>query len=250
LGIVCFGTLACCLAIENVFLRVALISLNAFVILQTGGRSCLIASAITISVYIILTVSIQRSRFVKFAFVAALLILVCVGAIYANEIAGLTSTLLFLNDPNRGLGSGFTGRMDAWQEAYQLFLKNPILGIGFRTHERYITTLPSAHNGYVSVLAETGILGVSSILLLIGFCSWRVLKMAKTGDQTARIGVSFVAGYLFVSMFERILVNFGSPTSVLMWVFLLMPRWPRPGAESRLAYDAEPKVYSLALANS
>src|SRR5258707_14699876 len=55
LGIVCFGTLACCLAIGNVIIRFTLIVLNIFVILQTGGRSCLIASAITVFVHLVLT---------------------------------------------------------------------------------------------------------------------------------------------------------------------------------------------------
>jgi O-antigen ligase len=232
LAIVSFGALACCLAISNVILRCALVAINLIVIIETQGRGSLLAAAITLATYLALTRSYgsKRTRLWVFVQVAGVVCALAALVIYWREIVDTVSALLFLDDRYRGVGSGFTGRTDAWQEAYQLFSDNPIFGIGFRVHGNYMSgPIKSAHNGYLSMLADAGIAGLATALLLLAVCSWRVLKMARSGDRTAIVGLSFVLGYLFVAIFERLLINFGSATSTLMWVFLFMPIWLRPG---------------------
>ena len=151
-------------------------------------------------------------------------------AVYWREIIDAASALLFLDDKYRGVGSGFTGRTDAWQEAYQFFVDNPWFGVGFRVHGQYMSgVIKSAHNGYLSMLADSGLVGLITALALIGACAKRLMGMARAGDHLAIIGLSFVVGYLFIAFFERLLINFGSATSTLMWIFLLMPKWPRAG---------------------
>lgn len=245
LGLICFGILVCSLATRNMFLRTTLVAINFAVIIQTQARSCLLASVISILVFILLTHTHKKIRSS-----AAIVVLGSLGItgiafylLYQQETVDFISNLLFLNDRYRGFGTGFTGRLDAWHEAYQMFLANPVFGIGFRTHEQYMTTLSSAHNGYLSTLAETGAFGIVTILSLICICSRRLYKVARAGDEVAIVGFAFVVGYLFVSMFERFLVNFGSPTSALMWIFLFMFRGPNPlvlkdVGKPRLAVDS------------
>jgi O-antigen ligase len=239
LAIVSFGALACCLAIPNLILRIALVTLNLIIILETQGRGSLLAAAITVGAYLTLTNlhATRRTRLWAFTQLASVVCGLAVLAVYWREIVDAVSALLFIEDRYRGVGSGFTGRTDAWQEAYQLFADNPIFGVGFRVHGDYMSgVIKSAHNGYLSMLADAGVVGLTTALALIAVCSWRLLKMARQGDRTAIIGFSFILGYLFVAIFERLLINFGSATSTLMWVFLLMPHWQRPGMAVQSPY--------------
>ena len=234
-AVVSFGALVCCLAIPNVILRFALVGLNVLVILETQGRGSLLAAAIALITYLILlrSYAIKRTRLSVFVQGTVVVSVLAVLAIYWREAIDTTSALLFLEDRYRGVGSGFTGRTDAWQEAYQLFADNPIFGLGFRIHEQYMSgPIKSAHNGYLSMLADAGVAGLLTALTLLMVCASRVAAMARRGDRTAILGLSFVLGYLFVSIFERLLVNFGSATSALMWVFLFIPKWQRPGVEN------------------
>jgi O-antigen ligase len=128
-----------------------------------------------------------------------------------------------LNDRYRGLGTGFTGRVGAWEEALDLFRENPVFGVGFRMHERYMTAASSAHNGYLSLLAETGAVGALLFLVFTGYLLWRLFRRAAAGEPIAVVGFSFVTGYLFIAAFERLFLNMGNPTSVLAWMFLMLP---------------------------
>lgn len=230
LAVVCFGVLSCSLLAQNLVMRSTMIALNLSVIFETQSRSCLVGSMITLLFYIVLSnTRAMRRRLGPIAVIGIITVTVCFGVMFREQITERVSAALFLEDRDRGIGTGFTGRLEAWDEAYQMFLTSPVFGIGFRMHERFMTTLSSAHNGYFSTLAETGAAGICSALILIGTCAWRLLTMSRSGDSIAIVGFSFVSGFLFVAMFERYLINFGTSTAVLMWIFLLMPRWPRPG---------------------
>jgi len=59
------------------------------------------------------------------------------------------------------------GRIDAWYEGTQMFIANPLFGVGVGnfTEHNYLT----AHNSFVLVLAETGIIGFTIWLALVGY---------------------------------------------------------------------------------
>ena len=197
LGLICFGILVSALSIRNLILCSALVAVNFFVIIETQARSCLLASVISIAVYVLFTHTHKDTKSMAPMVALTSLAVACIAVcfLYQQEIVDSISNLLFLNDRYRGFGTGFTGRLDAWEEAYQMFVANPFFGIGFRTHEQYMTTLPSAHNGYLSTLAETGAFGIASALALISTCSWRLFKIARSGDRMAIVGFAFVVGY-------------------------------------------------------
>jgi len=223
LALVAYSILATCLGIRRKVLAYTLVGVNFVVIIATQGRGALIASVIAVTVYTMLYQT--RKRGFRGALVLAGLgvLVMAVALAYRTQAIDALTSVLFINDRYRGVGTGFTGRLDAWREAFDLFRHHPILGVGFRQHERYMTILPSAHSGYLSMLAETGILGFLSVMVLISKCAWRLFRMAMSGHELAMLGMSFVGGYLFIAIFERFLINVGNPTSMLAWLFLLMP---------------------------
>ena len=56
-------------------------------------------------------------------------------------------------------GGALSGRWGIWMESREVFLDRPIIGVGLDAHRAAIPTGKEAHNTYVSVLVETGLVG-------------------------------------------------------------------------------------------
>jgi O-antigen ligase len=138
---------------------------------------------------------------------------------------------LQLDSRERGMGSGFTGRVDAWGEAVKVFQTYPAFGVGFRMQDRYIefSGLHSAHNGYLGLLVELGVSGLSLFLVWLGIRTVGLLKHARREDEFAILGLSLWGGYAFQAFFDNHLISAGNATSLIMLVLLLKP--------SQLAYS-------------
>ena len=86
-----------------------------------------------------------------------------------------------------------------WPRAIKAFLKNPLLGTGFSS-----ITL-ATDNDYLRVIGETGILGFTSFMLIIGSILMLIRKAILNISKFNVIEKSFVAGYS--GGFIGILVN-------------------------------------------
>lgn len=78
-------------------------------------------------------------------------------------------------------------RFFLWQGAWQLFLQHPILGTGAYTYSDLYQTVridPSgpglyAHNDYLQILAETGLIGLGLLLALLALCLYFVYRSLR-----------------------------------------------------------------------
>ncbi len=222
LGLISFGVLMCSLAIPSRILAGALIGANLLVIVETQSRSALASALLGLMVFAALKANQVNKRQVALALAGMGLLCAVLLMTYYDNVESWVSSLFFLNDKYRGLGTGFTGRVDAWQEALALFFQNPAFGVGFRMHERYMTTLSSAHNGYLSLLAEVGVAGVIPLVSLTLLAGRSLFRKAISGDPIAILGMSYITGYALLVIFERLFLNMGNPTSILAWMFLLI----------------------------
>ena len=91
-------------------------------------------------------------------------------------------------------------------------------------HEFYPGLELGSHNGYLSLLAETGIVGTIPVLILFVLGLAELIRQARAGKFVGKVGTSLVVAYLFHCFFERYVINFGNPTSILVIVFLFVPR--------------------------
>ncbi len=124
----------------------------------------------------------------------------------------IANDVLKLNDTNRGLDSGFSGREGVWDNTIQLWLEHPVFGVGFRQHEQ-ILDYPS-HNGYLAMLADTGVFGffVYCALLVSSFAAaWRANEPA-----TRNVLIATIVAYAVMSLFERRAINTGNPFGFLI----------------------------------
>jgi len=124
----------------------------------------------------------------------------------------IANHVLFLNDPNRGMGTGLTGREGLWRDAIAAWMKAPLLGVGFHQSDQY-TELIGAHNAYLATLADMGLCGLAIYSL---FLAWSLVAALSIRDpQTRRYVVAFIVGYAMYGLFEARAFNIGNPLSLL-----------------------------------
>jgi O-antigen ligase len=105
--------------------------------------------------------------------------------------------------------STFTERVVVWKAALAIFVNNPIFGTGYGTGRYLVGDLLrqysyQIHNDYLSVLLETGVVGLT--LFLIWHGQW-LISLFKT-YQTARLGYDktlelVVFAVFFISLISR-----------------------------------------------
>ncbi|MFZ5802846.1 MAG: O-antigen ligase family protein [Candidatus Omnitrophota bacterium] len=117
--------------------------------------------------------------------------------------------------------SAWDWRQDTWREILPLFYQKPLLGHGLATVEIEFGIL--AHNDYLRLLAETGILGFLAYLLLmlnLMAVTWRDFR--KTRSELARglqIGlIAMTVGFLCREFADNTLRN----TVVMIYFWLLV----------------------------
>lgn len=200
---------------------------GAITMLQASSREHIVAL-----VAILMVVAALHLKDVNRPRLLALMAVSCVVLVAAtvlfdpyvlNAINYIDTNVLLLNSPQRGLDSGFTGRTDVWAWTIELWLKSPLLGVGFRRHEQFI--LVPAHNAYLAMLADTGILGLLIFLFLLVASLGAAWGMRD--PRTRRFVMSVLVGYVVIGFFDRRTINGGNPYSLffLMCCSLALADW-------------------------
>ena len=136
-------------------------------------------------------------------------------------------------------------RVELWEKAWYLFSRSPIFGIGFGrfndiesvnyyrlngylgtlslyTDSNFVFSFSTAHNSYLHILAETGIVGLGLLILFWVLC-YRIIYKAynfSTNLYYKRIYLSALASIiaLFVLSFTE---NYMSSTTIMICVSML-----------------------------
>jgi O-antigen ligase len=164
--------------------------------------------------------------------------LLLVGGAFAFLVLMIGGALVLANDSSmlRGLGLGgpaevSNGRLHFWYVALQIFKDNCVLGAGLDAFgvafTRYDTwngvfRIEQAHNDYLQILADAGILGFACIAAFIYFLFRRGLQVVFSTRDRFRRGVATGAlagclGILLHSFFD-----FPLRTPANAFVFLLL----------------------------
>ncbi len=111
-------------------------------------------------------------------------------------------------------------RLAHWQAAFGMATDHPWIGVGFGAYElaypryelmNWPNALGHAHNFYINLLAETGIIGLTGYLVacvLIVIMTLRVLKNETAFRRGVALGILGVWGHLAVhSLFDKLYVN-------------------------------------------
>ena len=134
--------------------------------------------------------------------------------------------ILAISEPSRGIGSGFTGRLDTWSRTVRTLSDGSWLtGRGLRSSD---SLYPMIDNSYLVLLYDLGLLP----LILI---TWRFLSIVvkalkayfRTGDkahqQLSLSCVMLVVALLVASISQRYLFAVGNPYSLLAFFLFATP---------------------------
>jgi hypothetical protein len=89
----------------------------------------------------------------------------------------LINDVMRMNDPNRGLNTGLTGRTEGYQMAWNGFIESPIFGNGFKEYS-------FVHNGFLLTLAESGIFAFIGMTYLF----FTTIRSAIKGKRWSSMG--------------------------------------------------------------
>jgi O-antigen ligase len=120
---------------------------------------------------------------------------------------------------------GGTGRTDIWQVGWRMVQAHPVRGVGagnFQTssihfllepgsiqRDEFIVDTPKvAHNTYLQVLAELGIVGAALFVAILGFSLLCTLKAARIFERLGDTTLEVLSRALLVSLFGVLAADF------------------------------------------
>ncbi len=164
----------------------------SYLILMSGARQALLGFVVIF--FIRMTLLSNKRKFTRFIFyaVAVLLIIGFFMLLQNLDISILNSTL----------EEGDSERMIIWTMALNLFLDNPVWGVGLGGFHLYVIDYPWPHNFVLEILCECGLYGAVSLLLVSMFYIYRNKITVK--HLTSRNLYYFIFVFAF---FVRVMVS-------------------------------------------
>lgn len=156
-------------------------------------RTKVIGKLLCISVFSALLYGIyltdSRGTFLGAAALIAIYLLITKGGtkliLFGIAIGPVIATLIAARGGVSAADASASGRLDAWYHGIQMFLSNPVFGVGMGNFVEWHRR--TAHNSFVMVSSELG---------FIGYCLW-----------AGAIFLTVLAGYYIVKNKSRILEN-------------------------------------------
>lgn len=157
------------------WLNLAYLPLAFLGITLTGTRMALIATVPAILFGIVSLGNLRRRQRVFISLLAIAGILAIIPFIPANSVERLLTTGQEISTGALG------GRSHIWRMGLQTFAEHPVLGVGSGAFKTAVGIGNVAHNTFVSILTETGIVGLALFLGMVGFSVIQAQKHPPTG---------------------------------------------------------------------
>jgi O-antigen ligase len=151
-------------------LNILYIPLALFAILITGSRTSLFA-LIPAIIYIARPKRLDIGQFIIIAVFLIASLFVILTIIPQQVIARLATASTSISSQDIG------GRVAIWKGALTVFSQHPVFGAGAGTNN--ITIGGSAHNTYLSILAETGLIGLFLFLCILALVLNQAARLFK-----------------------------------------------------------------------
>jgi O-antigen ligase len=177
--------IAYCFFIENEgrrirWLYVAHLALAGATILLSASRGAMLAVAVALTIVPATAARLQRRQLAAIAVTAALMMAA------ALFVVPETSGQRLATIPEELTGGDLSGRSLIWAAGVELFREHPFLGVGAGAYVhgvRSSVAVPNvAHNTFLSVVAELGIVGLGLLCGLLAFlvvCAVELSWLAK-----------------------------------------------------------------------
>jgi len=221
-----------------------------------NSRGTIIAVAAFLGVYLLLMKGSNRAILISIAgiFILAFATLMPTGKHVLQE------KVLQSASKARGVGSGFSGRVERWKRGYDVFRRKPFLGEGFRASSLRTVDTVGGHSGYINLLKDTGLFGT---VLVLGaylydarrrFYWLRKIRRQYGFEQvplwlkdSVQINVIMCSLYVVmagVMIYEPVYLHLGSPFTVMFFIFLCSPLELVPPQPAQQWRGAQSLAYS------
>jgi O-antigen ligase len=188
-------------------------------VMLTFARSAWLALLAVLAVYF--SITNKRKQAVSILAAAAVILVIAgtmfgnFGQIFNNRITSLVHE------------SSAQSRLVIWKQALKIIINRPITGVGLANYDYGLEAFNAspylavpAHNNYLQVWAETGILGLTalSMIILQGFrLSYRTYKSRDAGIST--LGLCFILMWIWFTIQGIFDTNiFDDKVSILFWI--------------------------------
>lgn len=220
----CIGLIA--LSFDNKsYLSWALVVLAVFVIIISLSRAAVIASLVGLVFYYFRPLLFNLKFLSRLVFGFVVLILCVVpfkldSILKSSYVTPITSYIEKVT--NKPVADN--GRLKLWAYSTALISESPIYGHGVEARRSWNKTLSngdeitlSPHNYYISIILETGLLGMATVLLLIT----RVLSLINLyKTNISKIGLPVLVAILFHQAFATSLTTGSVMVGAYMWFIL------------------------------
>ncbi|MBV8143229.1 MAG: O-antigen ligase family protein [Verrucomicrobia bacterium] len=201
----------------------AALPLYSMVVLQS--RDSLLAAAIALVFAVVSWTRRNESKMFStylllafFGSVTVCALMTLSGSHLWDSVGQTFDNLFMIDDKYRGIGSGGSGRDDLWAAAINLWEAEPIFGVGFKGHTLLMPNQLPAHNAYLAMLADTGVIGLASYFLMMSPAIYFLFKPTHRFREDP-LSATIIVTYILYGAFEVRAFSFGNTYSV---VFLLI----------------------------
>lgn len=140
-------------------------------ILLTASRGALLA---TVPALVFVVGSLPRLSLSRRMLVLAVLIV----ALFVLQPLVPQSSLERLATSGASIAAGdLGGRGNLWREAIEVFLEHPLLGVGGGAYRAVAESGQVAHNTFLSVLAEVGIIGLALFAIILAITVYEFVRL-------------------------------------------------------------------------
>jgi O-antigen ligase len=211
------------------FIRFAVVPIGVALTLPVNSRGTLVAIVVMLLVRWGLRLTSER-RVVALggmSVACGLLALLVLHPGLRTTVGNVAEDVLAMDDLSRGAGSGGTGRLELWRDAFDAIAERPLAGAGFRAVRQSDGRISTAHNAYIDLFQEIGIPLATTLIGCLTVALVRRVRSARIAiaEESAQL---WIAGGLLAiasnAIFEVHLLNIGFPLSVVFMLLLTANR--------------------------
>jgi O-antigen ligase len=113
-------------------------------------------------------------------FLRVLLFVALAGTLFALQPLVPQASLQRLGTTGDAIAAGdLTGRVEIWRQGLDAFSEHPLTGVGSGAFRAAVESGKAAHNVFVSVLAEVGLIGLVLFAIILAICVHQALRQPK-----------------------------------------------------------------------
>jgi len=144
---------------------------------------------------------------------------------WRHSAVSLLDSVLSLHCKDRGLGTGFTGRIDTWERGLREIRENPVFGTGPRTQEMlaHSADVKNVHNAYLLTILEVGFVGgLAFLAVFVRRLHWN--RLARNNTHLNRVLLTATVAFLASIFFRAMTFSHITPALLCVVVWLELGR--------------------------